>query len=150
MGTLPTTPRILLAQAEPEVQPLLAMALQWEGYTIEAVSTMDAALRQVEEQLYDLILTDLLTTTPPRSGDTTHLQGIRRLCQACHPTPVALLTTWPIDLHAAEHTGVAFALHLPEDLDAILRRIADRLNAPLYPRTGAEGAAAPALPGGGR
>lgn len=132
MRTITIEQRILLVQDDPTLQTLLATVLQGEGYTTEAASTLEAALTKVEEQFYDLIVTELLETILPRCGDA-HLEGVRRLRQACHPTPVGLLTTWPIDLGAAERAGVAFALHLPCDLEDILRHIAANLNAPLTP-----------------
>lgn len=131
MTTITSARRILLVERDPDLQSMLAMILEEEGYAAEAVSTLETALTRVEEQLYDLILTDLLETTHPQRGNTIHLEGVRRLRQACHPTPVGLLTTWSMDLVAPEHVGVAFALQMPFDLDMILRRIADSFN-PLF------------------
>lgn len=133
MRTITAEHRILLVQDDPTLQTLLATVLQGEGYTTESASTLEAALTNVEEQLYDLIVTELLETILPRREDATDLEGVRRLCQACHPTPVGLLTTWPIDLEAATRAGVAFALQLPCDLEDILGCIADSLNASFTP-----------------
>lgn len=123
MSTIIPARRILLVEEDAELQQPLESFLQSEGYHTEAVSTLEAALGKLDAQLYDLVLTDLLTTTPPKRGDTTHLQEVLRLRQACHPIPVGLLTTWPIDLEAAERAGLAFAVPLLHDLDGILRLI---------------------------
>lgn len=133
MNALTPARRILLVEAEPSHQILLATILQEDGYHAEAVSSLEAALSKVHTQLYDLVLMDLLTETAPTRGDITHLHGALHLRQQCYPIPVGLLTAWQIDLAAAERAGFVFALRKPFDLDVVLRRIVDCLNAPFTP-----------------
>jgi CheY-like chemotaxis protein len=122
--------RLLIVEHDPSQQLLLTSLLQGEGYQTEAVSTLEAALGKVDQQLYDAVLTDLFWPAPPKPGSSAHLHGVQRLRRRCHPTPVGLITGWSIDLEAVERAGFAFALHKPFDLDVVLQRIADRVNAP--------------------
>ncbi len=130
METTATTRHILIVEEDHALSALLADLLRDDGYQPDAAFTLEQALSKLDEHPYDLVLTDHLVTTPPRRGDTASLSLVQRLRQECYPTPVGLLTAWPIDQQEAEREGFAFTLIKPFDLDIVLQRIANRLNPP--------------------
>lgn len=133
MDTSATAPRILIVEEDHALNALLADLLRENGYQTDLVYTLEQALQKVDEQLYDLVLTDHLVEATPRRGDSANLSLVRRLRQECFPTPVGLLTAWPVDEQAVERSGFAFVLTKPFDLEEVLQRIADRLNPPFTP-----------------
>jgi two-component system OmpR family response regulator len=135
MITPTPTYRVLIVEEDYALRDLLCALLQEDGYQAEAVSTLGDALSKISERRYDVVLTDLLATASPLYEDNTSLHSARQLQRHCHPTPIGILTAWPIDLTAAEREGFAFALAKPFDSDHVLQRIARCLNAPCLPGT---------------
>lgn len=133
MSTLAPARHILIVEEDHQLGDMLADMLQMEGYQTDRAATLKAALSKINEQLYDFVLTDLLTHTPPPRDGRAYLNTVQQLRQQCHPVPVGILTGWSVDLNAAERAGFAFAFQKPYDIDAVLRRIADHLNAPFTP-----------------
>jgi CheY-like chemotaxis protein len=133
METTVPARRILIVEEDHALNAMLAGLLREEGYQADAAFTLEQALRMVEDQLYDLVLTDHLVSTPPRHGSSADLSLVHQLRHACHPTPVGVLSAWPLDQQAVERAGFAFALQKPFDIDTILRLIADFLNPTFTP-----------------
>ena len=127
MSSMPTNGhRILIAEQDHSIRDLITTLLHSEGYETDEATTLPEALERIEENAYDLVLADLLTTKmqPPT---LVHVQQLR---QRCHPTPVGVVTGWRIEPKAARHAGFAFFLEKPFDLDVLLQRIAGSLNPP--------------------
>ncbi|HEU5367836.1 MAG TPA: response regulator, partial [Ktedonobacterales bacterium] len=118
--------RILIAEQDHSIRDLINTLLHSEGYETDEATTLPEALECIEENAYDLVLADLLTTStqPPT------LVHVRQLQQRCHPTPVGVVTGWHIEPRAAKHPEFAFFLEKPFDLDVLLQRIAGSLNPP--------------------
>jgi DNA-binding NtrC family response regulator len=53
------SPRVLIVEDEENVRDLLLTVLAENGYRVDAVRTGEEALRQLDQQLYDLVLLDL-------------------------------------------------------------------------------------------
>jgi len=53
------SPRVLVVEDEENVRELLLTVLAENGYRVEAVRTGEEGLRQLDSQLYDLVLLDL-------------------------------------------------------------------------------------------
>ncbi len=133
MVTTETARRVLIVEGDRDLNLLLTDLLHDAGYEAESAFSLEEALHKTNEQLYDLVLTDHLTEGPPAPGHRASLRLVRSLRQAYHPTPVGLLTTWPIDLSEAERDGFAFALRKPFDIDVVMQRVAACLNIALTP-----------------
>jgi CheY-like chemotaxis protein len=121
-----TGPRILLAEQEDSIRELMSTLLHLEGYVADEATTLHEAVERLEENSYDLVITDLLTA----SHQPPSLLNVQHLKQRCHPTPVGIVTGWRIDHEAAQRAGFAFLLGKPFNLDELLQRIADSLNPP--------------------
>ncbi len=81
-----TNNRILVVDDEPAIRSFLVRVLEHEGYVVEAASDGQAALASLENQPYDLLLTDI---------KMDHLDGVELLQEARSRFPglaVILLT----------------------------------------------------------
>lgn len=129
MGTSASNrPRILVAEQDYALGDLLEMILQMEHYDTDVAPTLKDALAKLDDSLYDLVVTDLFVTRPP-----VRLDAARRLRRSCQPTPVGILTSWPVPPEEAERDGFAFVLPKPFDLNVLLERIAALLNKSFTP-----------------
>ena len=88
-----TTPRILIADDQPDLLDALRLLLKGQGIEIDAVTSPDAALAALQARPFDLVLMDLNYT-----GDTTSgREGIDLLArvQAFDKLlPVVVMTGW--------------------------------------------------------
>jgi DNA-binding NtrC family response regulator len=87
------TPRVLLADDQPDVLVALKLLLADDGYALETASTPPAVLRAVEERQFDAVVMDLNYTRDTTSGreGLTLLQCIRGMDSRL---PVIVMTAW--------------------------------------------------------
>lgn len=124
----PTPPRILVAEHDDSLQDLLHTLLKEEGYQTVLVSSLEAALEQVDKQAFHLILTDPFAETAHHPFD-----AIRRLLRQSYPTPIGIITGWSVQAAEAIRLGFAFLILKPFDLDTVLLEIAAALAQPFSP-----------------
>lgn len=120
-------PRVLVAEHDGALRDLLVALLHLERYTPDAAASLEEAYDKVDYDLYDLVLTDLFSPSPPR------LEAIKRLPPRCYPTPVGILSGWRVGQEEAQRAGFAFALEKPLDLEILLKHIVDHLHPALSP-----------------
>jgi DNA-binding NtrC family response regulator len=88
-----TTPRILIADDQPDVLEALRLLLKAEGYEIEAVTSPAGVLRALESRDFNVLLMDLNYTRDTNSGQEgldllTHIQALDSTL------PVVVMTAW--------------------------------------------------------
>ncbi len=87
------SPRVLVADDQPDVLVALKLLLKSEGYSTEAVESPEAIVKAVEDQDFDLLLMDLnyaRDTTSGREG----LDLLRRLKDVDETLPIVVMTAW--------------------------------------------------------
>ncbi|MBZ5553308.1 MAG: sigma-54 dependent transcriptional regulator [Acidobacteriia bacterium] len=87
------TPRILIADDQPDVREALRLMLKGEEYAIEAVPSPERVLAALEEQDFDVLLMDLNYTRDTTSGE----EGLELLSQVQKldsMLPVVVMTAW--------------------------------------------------------
>ncbi len=87
------SPRVLVADDQPDVLVALKLLLKSEGYSTEAVESPDEIVKAVEDQDFDLLLMDLnyaRDTTSGREG----LDLLRRLKDVDDTLPIVVMTAW--------------------------------------------------------
>src|SRR5438128_11593451 len=87
----PTTPRVLIADDQPDVLEALRLLLKAEGFRIESAGSPAAILEAVDGDDYDVVLMDLNYTRDTTSGQ----EGLDLLSQLRRhdPTlPVVVMT----------------------------------------------------------
>src|SRR5690606_35948503 len=88
-----TTPRILVVDDQSDVLAALRILLKGEGFEVETHDSPAAAIRAVEENVYDAALIDLNYTRDTTSGQ----EGLNLLSvlRASDPRlPVVVMTAW--------------------------------------------------------
>ncbi|WP_437807987.1 response regulator [Sorangium sp. So ce1078] len=83
--------RVLVIDDEPAIRETLDTFLSWEGYEVATAESGEAAVKQAEEEQFDLAITDL--RMPGMAGDET-VAALKRL----HPSlPVIVVTGYASD-----------------------------------------------------
>src|SRR6187401_172451 len=115
------TPRILIADDQPDLLDALKLMLKGQGIECDAVTSPDAALRALEARPFDLVLMDLNYT-----GDTTSgredIDLLSRVQELDRLLPVVVMTGWgSIDLAVeAMRRGVRDFVQKPWDNAALV------------------------------
>lgn len=121
-----TPPSLLVVDDEVTICDALSMVFTDEGYRVQAANSLDEALELVDQQAFDLILSDLLHKVPDDL-----FNAVERLRQRAHPTPVGLVTAWATTAAEAAEHGFPILIGKPFDLDDLLSRVAAFLDRPL-------------------
>jgi DNA-binding NtrC family response regulator len=87
------TPRVLVADDQPDVLAALRLLLKAEGYSPETVDSPDAIVKAVEGQDFDLLLMDLNYGRDTTSGEEG-LDLLKRLKDVDETLPVVVMTAW--------------------------------------------------------
>lgn len=121
-------PHLLVVEDDQETRAVLLDLLSEEGYLVTGAVSLDEALAQVNTQVFDLILTDVISWTAQAP-----LQAVERLREQAQPTPVGLITGWSLDEEAIKALGFACLLRKPFDLVDLLALVAESVARPLTP-----------------
>ncbi len=119
---------VLVVDDDADVREAFALLLDEEGYQTQLAATLEEALAFTDERVFALILTDLLLHTRSQP-----LDAISRLRDHAHPTPVGVITGWPVSADEVQREGFAFLLPEPFDVEVLLTTIAAALATPLGP-----------------
>ena len=123
-GTLTTSPRVLIADDQPDLIDALRLLLKADGIEVVAVSSPEAALTAVAASPFDLLLMDLNYT-----GDTTSgregIDLLSRVLAVDSMLPVIVMTGWgSVDLAVeAMRRGVRDFVQKPWDNAQLLRTL---------------------------
>lgn len=117
-------PQLLIVEDDPEILFAVQDTLEEEGYLVTPATSLPASLDKLSEQLFHLILTDLFQV-----GKQAPLQSIQPLLTYATPTPVGIMTAWPIPEEAAAQAGASFLLRKPFELDDLIHIIQRELSA---------------------
>jgi sigma-B regulation protein RsbU (phosphoserine phosphatase) len=124
------TPRILIADDQPDLLDALKLLLKGQGIEYDAVTSPDAAVRALESAAFDLVLMDLNYT-----GDTTSgREGIDLLARVQafdRLLPVVVMTGWgSVDLAVeAMRRGVRDFVQKPWDNAHLLATLRQEIEA---------------------
>jgi CheY-like chemotaxis protein len=111
-------PRLLLVEDDPEIPHIVRDTLEEEGCIVTPTPSLPASLALLSEQSFHLVLTDLF-----QSSGQEPLQSIHLLLAEAVPTPVGIMTAWPVPVDAAAQAGIAFLLRKPFELDDLVRSV---------------------------
>jgi sigma-B regulation protein RsbU (phosphoserine phosphatase) len=124
------TPRILIADDQPDLLDALKLLLKGQGIEYDAVTSPDAALHALESRPFDLVLMDLNYT-----GDTTSgregIDLLARVQQLDRLLPVIVMTGWgSVDLAVeAMRRGVRDFVQKPWDNAQLLATLRQEITA---------------------
>jgi sigma-B regulation protein RsbU (phosphoserine phosphatase) len=124
------TPRILIADDQPDLLDALKLLLKGQGIEYDAVTSPDAAVRALESRPFDLVLMDLNYT-----GDTTSgregIDLLARVQELDRMLPVIVMTGWgSVDLAVeAMRRGVRDFVQKPWDNAHLLATLRQEIHA---------------------
>ena len=127
-GALATSPRVLIADDQPDLIDALRLLLKAEGIEVVAVSSPDAAITAVAASPFDLLLMDLNYT-----GDTTSgregIDLLSRVQAVDAMLPVIVMTGWgSVDLAVeAMRRGVRDFVQKPWDNAQLVRTLRNEI-----------------------
>lgn len=87
------TPKILIADDDPDVREALRLLLKRQGYRTETVEAPAAALQALQAQEFDLLLLDLNFTRDTTSG-AEGLELLPKVLAMDSTLPVVIMTAW--------------------------------------------------------
>ena len=115
-------PRILVADDNKDVRTALRIALESEGYEVEAVADGESAMRAHERRPADVLITDLYM--PERDGFET----VKYFRDRKPDMPIVAMSGWKRGqrcdhLPVARQAGANFVLRKPFKLDELLEQL---------------------------
>ncbi len=126
-------PRLLIVEDDLEIQEILQVLFAEEHYDLQVADSLEQALMLVQQHSFLFILTDLFS---PTLRDA--LSSVEPLRALAHPTPVGIITSWPITDEETWQRGFAWLLPKPFDCDVLLHAVAltirERERAPAFAR----------------
>jgi CheY-like chemotaxis protein len=127
----PGSPQLLVVDADPDFGLIFQAALDVMGYNSTLASSVEHALRLLNERPFDLILMD----TYFHSGQTPRetWASLYPLLALSHPVPVVLCAPWPVAEIDVQQEGFAGLLAQPCDVDLLVATVAEYLNLPWSP-----------------
>ncbi len=115
----PATCHLLVVDDDPGQRSLLSTFLNQQGFQITLAETGQAALDQLEQQAFDMMISDV------RMPGMTGLETLRKVREAQHQLPVLMVTAFPDirDAVTAMQDGAVNYLQKPVDLDELLSSV---------------------------
>ena len=118
--------RILLIEDDRDVEDMLRLILEAQGYAVVVAHAPTAAIRLLATMTFDLIITDGFSPVPRDVVANT-----AAVIAAAGATPVALFSGHRIERDAARLAGFCDVIPKPFDLESLERQVRTLLN----PRT---------------
>jgi len=129
MSATTDTPRVLIADDQPDVLESLRLLLGPEGFRTEAVTTPDQVVTRLEGGRIDLLLMDLNYTRDTTSGQEG-LSLVDRIRSVEPLLPIVAMTGWSTVELAVEamRKGVRHFVQKPWDNDALVALVRAEVN----------------------
>ncbi len=119
---------VLIVEDDADLLDTTVAALQDYGYDVTGVASLAAALAEVEQHTFRLVLCDLFA-----SSARDPLSSVDELRERAQPTPVGVMTSWKVTPAEAEAHGFAFLLSKPFELDDLFARVAEAVKPEIAP-----------------
>ena len=127
MTRSPSPPRLLVVEHDAGIQDLLAAFLTSEGYAVSLAASPAEAQTLLDEQEFQLVLTDLFSTNL-----RDRFCSVEKLRASAHPTPIGVITGWNVEEEELTQHEVAFLIRKPFDVEDLSASIHACVNAPMY------------------
>ena len=109
---------ILLVEDDASIRDLVVEVLEDEGYVVTARSTLVEAARLLDQETFDLVVTDGFSMRPRAAFITTG-----DLVRSAGLTTVALFSAHTHDLDVAKAAGFRDLIAKPFDLDTLVHQV---------------------------
>jgi two-component system response regulator GlrR len=123
MTSTPSNPHVLVVDDEPTLRVMFTILLEGVGYTVTAAASAESALRRLEQNDFDVVLTDLLM---PGVGGVELIAMLARIRAGL---PVIAMSAADEDLRLqARAAGACAVLRKPVPVGALLAAIEHALD----------------------
>jgi CheY-like chemotaxis protein len=119
--------RLLLIEDESDSLELMQMLLQVAGFDAVGVPTKAEAIRDLQTNVFDLVIADLLVGTKDLAVAWTNIDEIVALAR---PAPVGLITGWNVSEDLATKHGASFVLRKPCSRETLFAQLGAALRLP--------------------
>lgn len=119
---------VLVVEKHPATLEMVQQVLEDAGHEVAPASSLPDSLALVKERLFHLVLTDLFS-----DGATNPLSNIQPLVKWVRPTPVAVMTAWPVSRQEAAQANINAVLSMPFEVDDLLHTVEAGLQPVLSP-----------------
>jgi two-component system response regulator VicR len=120
-------PRLLVLDDDPDTLEVLAMLLEHSGFEVVGATASRIALAALSSHAFDVVLADLLVDSHDVGRSWEMIDELVRLAK---PTPIGLLTGWPVNHTQLADHGIAFAIAKPFSSETLLAQLATALDVP--------------------
>ena len=125
MTRSPSPPRLLVVEHDTGIQDLLTAFLTSEGYAVSLAASPAEAQTLLDEQNFQLVLTDLFSTS---IRDRFH--SVELLRASAQDVPIGVISGWNVEEEEISQHEVAFFLRKPFDVDDLYASISACVNSP--------------------
>ncbi len=108
--------RVLIVEDEPDARAMLETLLSEDGALIESTASADEALRALDEERFDVLVSDI--GLPGRDGYAL-IRAVRERPDAARSIPAIALTAYVRDVDRDLALSSGFDAHLPKPLDLV-------------------------------
>jgi DNA-binding response OmpR family regulator len=115
--------RLLVVEHDTGIQDFLTAFLTSEGYAVSLAASPAEARTLLDEQTFQLVLTDLFSTS---SRD--RFGSVELLRATAHPTPVGVITGWNVEEEEITRHEFAFLIRKPFDVEDLSASITACVN----------------------
>ncbi len=128
MTRSPEPPHLLIVEHDAGIQDLLTALLTSEGYAVSLAASPAEAQTLLDEQNFQLVLTDLFSTN---LGDRFH--SFELLRARAHSVPIGVITGWQVEEEEITRHEMAFLLRKPFDVDDLSASVMACVQLPACP-----------------
>ncbi|MDQ3340751.1 MAG: nuclear transport factor 2 family protein [Myxococcota bacterium] len=120
-------PQLLIVEDDSDSLEMLALLLESYGFGVAVAPRNKIARAELERAGFDLVIADLMVDSRDPAVSWQHIDALVELAK---PSPIGLLTSWPVKEEQIAQHGLAFALAKPCTSEVLLDRVGSILALP--------------------
>jgi CheY-like chemotaxis protein/ketosteroid isomerase-like protein len=120
-------PQLLIVEDDTDSLEMLALLLESYGFGVAVAPRTNVARTHLQHGAFDLVIADLMVDSRDPAVSWQHIDELVDLAK---PSPLGLLTSWPVKTDQVSQHGLAFAIAKPCTSEALLERVGSILALP--------------------
>jgi CheY-like chemotaxis protein len=120
-------PQLLIVEDDEDSREMLAMLLEAYGFRVAVAARNKLARAEIERTGFDLVIADLMVDSMDPAVSWRNLDELVALAR---PSPIGLLTSWPVRPEQVREHALAFAVAKPCTSETLLSLVGGALALP--------------------
>jgi CheY-like chemotaxis protein len=120
-------PQLLIVEDDTDSLEMLALLLESYGFGVAVAPRNNVARAELVRGGFDLVIADLMVDSRDPAVSWRHIDELVELAK---PSPIGLLTSWPVKHEQIAQHGLVFALVKPCTSEVLLDRVGSILASP--------------------